>query len=290
MSLLAEIESLVTSQYAFDWNVVSRRDSQGRRRAELLEGPERSVFAKYTNAPLARDKAVAEARALQKMGSIAGVRTPSVLGVVGTQESAALVLEAVQIRSPEPSDWEAVAEMVAALHRSTDVTFGLAENNFIGDFEQINRQSKDWNQFYAKQRLTPLLSLLEGSAIATSGEMELLWGVLPAIDKISTISFTPSLLHGDLWPGNVLFDQSGPILIDPAISFGCREMDIAFSKMAPHLCFPSNFYARYSEILPLSDGFEYRTELWQMWPLIAHVIQDGRTWMPQLTAAAMKYC
>ena len=42
----------------------------------------------------------------------------------------------------------------------------------------------------------------------------------------------PARLHGDLWGGNLLVDESGaPCLIDPAVYGGHREMDLAMMRL-----------------------------------------------------------
>jgi protein-ribulosamine 3-kinase len=286
---ITEIETLASNHFGFPWQIISRRNSSGRRRAEVLNGATCGVFVKFTNAPNAHDKANCEAIALMRMSDVAGVRTPKVIGVLGTQASSLLALEAVQPKEIAPSDWESVAQMVASLHKEVEPKFGFPHNNFIGDFNQQNPRITDWNKFYSESRIAPMLRLLEASTIAESSEISLLWHVLERIDDISSENPLPSLLHGDLWPGNVMFDSEGPILIDPSVSFGNREVDIAFGQMSEKLSFPSCFYETYNEILPLSDGYEYRRELWQLWPLLAHVLQDGRKWMPQLLDAASKY-
>ncbi len=286
---LAAIEALVSAHFGFAWRVQSIRNSSGRRLAVLLDGAKHSVFAKFTNAPEALEKAVCEAEALRLMAAIPGVRTPNVIGTVGAQNSAVLVLESVEVRMPRLEDWAAVADMVALLHRATDAEFGLERNNYIGDFTQSNLKAETWSKFYADSRLKPMLKLLKASGHADKAELSLLTSVADKVAEISAAGERPALLHGDLWPGNVLFDASGPILIDPAISYGNREMDLAFSQMAPHLSFASSFYQRYQEQFPLPEGHEFRRELWQLWPLLAHVLQDGRKWMPQLLAAASKY-
>lgn len=43
---------------------------------------------------------------------------------------------------------------------------------------------------------------------------------------------SPSLLHGDLWGGNAGFDSAGePVIFDPAVYFGDREAELAFTRM-----------------------------------------------------------
>jgi fructosamine-3-kinase len=43
---------------------------------------------------------------------------------------------------------------------------------------------------------------------------------------------SPALLHGDLWSGNFSSQSNGlPIIYDPAVSYGHREMDLAMTRL-----------------------------------------------------------
>lgn len=89
----------------------------------------------------------------------------------------------------------------------------------------------------------------------------------------------PSLLHGDLWSGNVLCGPDGkPCLIDPAIYYGHREMDLAFSRLFGG--FDSKFYEAYESILPLEPGFESRIAVYNLYPLLVHLNLFGTAYLP----------
>jgi fructosamine-3-kinase len=89
----------------------------------------------------------------------------------------------------------------------------------------------------------------------------------------------PALLHGDLWSGNVICDQEGkPCLIDPAVYFGHREMDLAFSKLFGG--FDSRFYEAYESIIPLEPDFESRIGIYNLYPLLVHLNLFGVAYLP----------
>jgi len=80
----------------------------------------------------------------------------------------------------------------------------------------------------------------------------------------------PSLLHGDLWSGNVMAGLSEePVLVDPAVYFGNREIEIAFTTLFGG--FDSLFYEAYQESFPLEKNFEERIDLYNLYPLLVHV-------------------
>ena len=80
----------------------------------------------------------------------------------------------------------------------------------------------------------------------------------------------PALLHGDLWSGNVLPTQQNlPALIDPAVYYGFREAELAFTKLFAG--FDTRFYDAYNEACPLNSGFEERVAIYNLYPLLVHV-------------------
>ena len=79
----------------------------------------------------------------------------------------------------------------------------------------------------------------------------------------------PSLLHGDLWGGNVSQDSKGnPFIFDPASYYGDREADLAFTYMFGG--FSSSFYNAYERELPLDSGFKQRKTLYNLYHELNH--------------------
>ncbi|HEX8242728.1 MAG TPA: fructosamine kinase family protein, partial [Longimicrobium sp.] len=84
----------------------------------------------------------------------------------------------------------------------------------------------------------------------------------------------PSLLHGDLWSGNVLSAAGDPALIDPAVYRGHREADLAMAELFGG--FDARFHAAYAEAWPLQPGYrEARRGIYQLYYLLVHVTLFG---------------
>ena len=78
-----------------------------------------------------------------------------------------------------------------------------------------------------------------------------------------------SLLHGDLWSGNANFDAAGePVVYDPAVYFGDRETDLAFTRLFGD--FPEAFYESYDAVWPVAEGFEDRIDIYNVYHLLNH--------------------
>jgi len=94
----------------------------------------------------------------------------------------------------------------------------------------------------------------------------------------------PARLHGDLWGGNALCDEHGePVLIDPAVYGGHREIDLAMMKLFGG--FGARCFAAYHEAYPLAPGHERRVALYQLYPLLAHVCLFGGGYVAQVERA-----
>ena len=92
---------------------------------------------------------------------------------------------------------------------------------------------------------------------------------------------SPSLLHGDLWSGNFLVDEKGaPAIIDPAIYYGHREMELAFTMLFGG--YDASFYQVYDEVFPLSKGFMKRKDIYNVYPLLVHLNLFGSSYLSQI--------
>ena len=97
-----------------------------------------------------------------------------------------------------------------------------------------------------------------------------------------------SLLHGDLWSGNLMTDDKGqPALIDPAVYYGNREVEIAFTRLFGG--FDNKFYTTYNAVWPLSSGFEVRKDIYNLYPLLVHVNLFGGGYLSQVESILNRY-
>ena len=94
----------------------------------------------------------------------------------------------------------------------------------------------------------------------------------------------PSRLHGDLWGGNAMVDERGaPCLVDPAAYGGHREIDLAMMRLFGG--FSPRVLSAYDEAWPLAPGHAERVLLWQLLPLLVHVVLFGGGYVAQVERA-----
>jgi len=187
-----------------------------------------------------------------------------------------LILEFIPPSNPNNAFWEVFGQKLALMHKQTHSKFGLDFDNYIGSLYQDNTQNKNWTEFFIQNRLQAQLSIGNFSGTLLS-DFDKLFQKLPNLFP----NEKPALLHGDLWSGNFLAKNGdAPMLIDPAIYYGNREMDIAMSKLFGG--FNSDFYFAYNESRPLENGWEERIQICNLYPLLVHVNLFGGAYINQV--------
>ncbi|MGB3022738.1 MAG: fructosamine kinase family protein [Methyloceanibacter sp.] len=163
------------------------------------------------------------------------------------------------------------AELIARLHATPRITFGYERDTLIGPLPQPNPPTTCWIPFFRDHRLLAMAkaAAAEGKLSATLlGRVERL---ASRLEDYLVEPSAPSLLHGDLWTGNLLLREDRVAgFIDPAIYCGHPEIELAFTTMFG--TFGRAFFEAYEALLPLEPGFhEIRTDLYQLYPTLVHV-------------------
>lgn len=240
---------------------------------------EGDFFLKY-NTAAPDDFFEKEAYGLQKLREPAtGLRIPRVIaaGRPDTHTPGFLLLEYIQTGSA--GDSTVFGQELARLHLIKKDMFGLDTDNYIGSLPQKNGAHKSWEPFFVEERIEPQLRMAIQSGKFSSGILKN-WNRL--ISELPSIfpPAKPSLLHGDLWGGNYLFDESGTaVLIDPAVYYGHPEMDLAFTRMFGG--FSDDFYEGYKSVSPIEHGFSDRIPIYNLYPLLVHVNLFGGHYITQ---------
>lgn len=228
------------------------------------------LFLKYNPHPQAAAMLHTEALGLRLLQAAQCIKIPEILDQGQSEGGIAyLLLEFVERGRPNPQFWEIFGHALAQLHHHSQSQFGLDHANFIGSLPQQNNGHASWASFYAEERLQPQMRLARDQGRLNEKavqQLDLLCKKLPELCPIEA----PALIHGDLWSGNFLVsaDQQ-PVLIDPAVAYAHREMDLAMSRLFGG--FDARFYQAYQETWALEPGFEDRIELYQLYYLLVHV-------------------
>jgi fructosamine-3-kinase len=239
------------------WTVVGGGDVSNAARAELADG--RTVFVKSHDDPPAGMFA-AEADGLAWLAAAGSLRVPRVLAC-GEKW---LALEWLELHGrPDPT---ALGRGLALLHTLGAPSFGYARGNFLATLAQDNTAEPDWPTFYVERRLRPLCRL---ARLDLDHQLDALRA---RRDRFGPPE-PPARLHGDLWWGNVHSCDGEPVILDPAVYGGHREIDLAMLALFGEL--PDAMIAAYGEVWPLADGWRERIALHQLYPLAAHACLFG---------------
>jgi len=211
----------------------------------------------------------AESKGLQLLnGTVPGI-VPNVIAQSEFKDEQLLILENIEKGKTQKEFWNDFAKKLAALHRKTNDFFGLDHDNYIGSLPQSNKNHHDWISFFILERIEPQLKKAIDAGELPSFAHKNFEKLFSKLGEVFP-SEKPSLLHGDLWSGNYLIENDGWVkLIDPAVYYGFREMDLAMTKLFGG--FDAELYRFYHELFPLENGFEKRIDICNLYPLLVHV-------------------
>jgi protein-ribulosamine 3-kinase len=245
-------------------------------RAVVLGDGTRDYFVKLNSADrLAMFQAEAEGLAALRAAEAIRVPEPVCTGIAGAQSY--LAIEYVDLTGR--LDGAAAGRRLACLHRCTSPDFGWHRDNTIGSTRQHNARASEWVAFWREHRLGFQLDLAarngHGRALQDSGER-----LMAVLDDLIGHEPRPSLLHGDLWGGNIGASPEGePVIFDPAVYFGDRETDLAMTELFGG--FGSDFYAAYREAWPLPPEYATRKILYNLYHVLNHLNLFGGGYLAQ---------
>lgn len=207
---------------------------------------------------------VAEAAMLRAIAA-AGVPAPS---VEAEHDGVLLISHVPNDRLFSPSAWADIGAALRRLHAQEGDHYGWPVDYRLGTVEVDNRESDDWPSFWAEQRL------VANAAILDRPWRERVDRVASRMDALLPGRPAPSLLHGDLWTGNILVAEGKlAALIDPACYHGDAEVDLAMLALfdAP----PEEFGRAYGALEP---GWEERRSAYQLFPALVHMRLFGSSY------------
>ena len=190
---------------------------------------------------------------------------------------------------PTPAGERRLAEIVAGLHAVTGPAYGFAADTRIGPIRLANGWHDDWGRWYVEGRLRPVVALAERRGALPRAFADRFEAFAERIDRIlggpgGEGPGVPSLIHGDLWAGNILWQGGLPVaLIDPSAQWADPEFELAFIDLMGGVS--GVFWERYGQLRPIRAGFrERRIHAYQVFPLVVHAALFGGGYGPQALA------
>lgn len=215
-----------------------------------------------------------EALALEALAKTNSFRIPNVICTGACKNQSYLIMEYIETGTEKKSFWEDFGIHLAELHGNTNNHFGWESQNYIGSLQQYNNLCTNSADFYISKRLQPQLKQAQEKGFTFQHLDDFYANVAAFIPK----GEKPALIHGDLWSGNYMIDANHkPVLIDPAICFASREMDLAMMQLFGG--FPNRVFEVYQEYFPLPSDWKSRIELYQLYYLLVHLNLFGSSYL-----------
>ncbi|QEG02687.1 Fructosamine kinase [Stieleria maiorica] len=222
-----------------------------------------------------------EARGLQALADVNAIRVPRVFATDVVEGQAYLAMEFIPNAAPRSSSqaFSEFGRQLARLHRaSIGDSVGWPEDNYLGSAEQPNGACGSWAEFFATRRIGFQIRWATDQGLADATLKSDCQRIIDRMeDLLSGREETLSLLHGDLWSGNYLFDTAGqPALIDPAVYRGCREAEWGMIKWFGSC--PDEFEQAYVSEWPMADGWRRRVAVYMLYHQLNHLNLFGSSY------------
>ena len=216
-----------------------------------------------------------------------GIRTPNVIDHFEHMDDQFLILEYVAQEKIENKFWIHFAISLSELHQKSNTSFGLDQDNYIGSLGQYNGQMPTWEEFFISKRLKPLIKMAFDKGLLTRKHLTDFDHFFTVFSELLPVEI-PSLLHGDLWSGNLLCGSGQQaVFIDPAVYYGHREVDIAMTKMFGG--FDPVYLDYYQDCFPLEKGWEERVPIHNLYPRLVHLVLFGHSYLSGIENVIQRY-
>ncbi|MBE93736.1 fructosamine kinase family protein [Marinobacter sp.] len=225
------------------------------------------------------DALLCEARGLEvladtlKAAGVSRLHVPEVKAVSARE----LVIPKIDSGPASEEAMAALGEGLAQMYAVRQPEYGFDADNMIGLSPQKNRLTDDWGAFFLRNRLGVQVGMIGNANVRKEFEAVLERQCDELTRFLNEHCEHPSLLHGDLWSGNVLCDSAGPWLIDPAVYYGDREADIAMTELFGG--FSSAFYRAYDRVYPRTDVYDTKRAIYNLYHTLNHYNLFGASYL-----------
>lgn len=239
-----------------------------------------NIFTKSNN--LNNDSLIKEAKGLALLKKTLDdsnnnyIKIPEVISV----DREKLNLEKISQTNPTLSQIKSFAVGLSKLHQIQFQCFGFNEDNYIGLNHQKNIISNNWGEFFFDYRLIFQIKMIKDQKIEDKILISLNSKRKTIVDLLNESTRYASLVHGDLWTGNVIFDKQNIYLIDPAVYYADREVDIAMMELFGG--FPKEFYEKYNESLQLSKNYNTKKIVYNLYHYLNHYNLFGDNYLSSI--------
>jgi len=163
-------------------------------------------------------------------------------------------------------------EAIVKIHSVSNDLYGFGFNTQIGAIEQLNNYENSWSNFYATKRLNPIFELANSQNNMGPDINDKIYFIIKNIKNFIPDKPPALLLHGDMWDGNILFNNYKFVgFIDPGSFFGHNEMEIAYLRWFKPKFIDSDFLEKYNDYIPLEKNYLEYEFIYQLYYALCNV-------------------
>ena len=216
---------------------------------------------------------------LRKYNNQNNLVVPEVISYKNIQNIEILLIEWIDMQNFDQKNLgKGLGEMHLNSTTSNPKIFGYEVEGFIGVTDQKKGWENNWIDCFLNLRIIPQLSILKSSVLDKETKNKVKEKIKKELLNHEPIN---TLVHGDLWSGNVGINKSGKgVIFDPASWWADNEVDIAMTKLFGG--FRKEFYEEYHKIFPQKKGFEKRIIIYNFYHILNHANMFGGSYFYQV--------
>ena len=161
---------------------------------------------------------------------------------------------------------------IISIHSINNQDYGFDFDTQIGGLKQINSKSKNWKEFYTDKRLSYIFNLVNKKKPMDKSINTKIDLLIKKMDNFIPTNPRPSLLHGDLWEGNILFKNKKFVgFIDPGSFYGHNELEVSYLRWFNPKFIDSNFLNRYNDHIKVDKYYLEYEPVYQLYYSLLNV-------------------
>jgi len=161
---------------------------------------------------------------------------------------------------------------IISIHSIKNQYYGFDFDTQIGGLKQINSKSKNWKEFYTDKRLSYIFNLVNKNKPMDKSINTKIDLLIKKMDNFIPTNPRPSLLHGDLWEGNILFKNKKFVgFIDPGSFYGHNELEVSYLRWFNPKFIDSNFLDKYNDHIKVDKYYLEYEPVYQLYYSLLNV-------------------